>query len=79
MKKAIKILFSTLGILIGLLILIVGITMISISVKGNRSAKRSMALVGPEVQTITVDGQVFRDLNKNGTLDPYEDKRCSTE
>ena len=79
MKKAIKILFSTLGILIGLLILIVGITMISISVKGNRSAKRSMALVGPEVQTITVDGLVFRDLNKNGTLDPYEDKRCSTE
>jgi beta-glucosidase len=78
-KKLIKILLSFLGIVLGLIIIIVVVTMISVSIKGNRSAKRSMALMGPEVQTITVDDHVFRDLNKNGKLDPYEDKRCSTE
>ena len=27
---------------------------------------------------ITVDGEVFRDLNRNGALDPYEDYRVAT-
>lgn len=29
------------------------------------------------VQILTIDGQHFKDLNKNGTLDPYEDWRLS--
>ena len=38
-----------------------------------------MALLGPEAPVITVDGHKFRDLNKNGTLDIYEDSRQSVE
>ncbi len=30
---------------------------------------------GPEAPFLTVDGFTFRDLNKNGRLDPYEDSR----
>ena len=29
-------------------------------------------------EPITVDGEVFRDLNRNGVLDPYEDYRVAT-
>ena len=29
-------------------------------------------------EPITVDGEVFRDLNRNGLLDPYEDYRVAT-
>ncbi len=34
---------------------------------------------GPEAPTLTVDGVTFRDLNKNGRLDPYEDSRRPIE
>jgi beta-glucosidase len=34
-----------------------------------------MAQLGPEAPILTVDGLGFRDLNKNGTLDTYEDFR----
>jgi beta-glucosidase len=37
-----------------------------------RAAARQM---GPAADTLRVDGMAFRDLNKNGTLDPYEDRR----
>ena len=35
----------------------------------------NMALAGPAAPQLTVDGLTVRDLNKNGTLDPYEDPR----
>lgn len=35
--------------------------------------------MGPEAGTIYVDGIAFRDLNKNGVLDPYEDHRLPVE
>ena len=38
-----------------------------------------MKLAGPEVKTISVDEITFRDLNKNGKLDPYEDQRNSID
>ena len=31
--------------------------------------------LGPAAPLLTVDGMSFRDLNKNGRLDPYEDTR----
>lgn len=40
-----------------------------------RAAKEKM---GPPVDTLSIDGLAFRDLNKNGILDPYEDRRVST-
>ncbi len=33
----------------------------------------------PDAPTLTQDGIEFRDLNKNGRLDPYEDPRCPIE
>jgi beta-glucosidase len=35
--------------------------------------------IGPPADTLFVDDQPFRDLNKNGTLDPYEDHRISVD
>jgi len=40
---------------------------------------RNMKMLGPEVSTLTEDGFTFRDLNKNGKLDPYEDSRLPVE
>jgi beta-glucosidase len=34
---------------------------------------------GPEAPFLTQDGISFRDLNKNGRLDPYEDPRRPIE
>ncbi len=36
-------------------------------------------LLGERALILTVDGYSYRDLNKNGQLDPYEDKRLSIE
>jgi beta-glucosidase len=79
MKKLFKFLLWTLGSIIGLILIIVVIIFIWISISGNRSAKRNMALAGPEVKTLTIDSLTFRDLNKNGSLDKYENTRCTTD
>jgi beta-glucosidase len=43
------------------------------------SSRRSRAKLGPEAPIIEVDGLRFRDLNKNGKLDVYEDTRRPIE
>ena len=43
------------------------------------NARRNLALLGQEAPTLTRDGVTFRDLNKNGKLDPYEDPRQPIE
>ena len=43
-------------------------------IKPVEKIKINRALSG-EVNTLTIDGQEFRDLNKNGQLDIYEDYR----
>ena len=35
--------------------------------------------IGPRADALIVDGQAFRDLNKNGVLDLYEDSRLPVE
>jgi len=79
MKKFCKIFFISLGSLLAIVILILSISLLWISVSGNRTAKKYISMAGPEVSTITVDGHTFRDLNKNGKLDKYEDNRLSTD
>jgi len=68
-----------LGSLTGLILIIVIITFLWVSVSGNRSAKRNLALAGPEVKTLTIDSLTIRDLNKNNRLDIYEDPRRSCD
>jgi beta-glucosidase len=79
MKKMLKIILYSLVTLVGLIVLIVGITILWISVSAGHSAKKNLALAGPEVKTLTIDGFAFRDLNKNGKLDVYEDIRQPRE
>lgn len=43
------------------------------------NTRRNLALLGNEAPTLTQAGITFRDLNKNGRLDPYEDPRRSVE
>ena len=79
MKRFFKILLITLGSIIGVIVIIFLIAMLWMSVKGSSSAKKYSALAGPEVQTLTMDGFTFRDLNKNEQLDIYEDSRQPQE
>jgi beta-glucosidase len=79
MKKFFKVLLVLLGILIGIILLFALIGFLWISVSGNKVAKRNMALAGPEVKALTIDSLTFRDLNKNGSLDIYENIRYSTD
>lgn len=43
------------------------------------NTRRNLALLGKEAPTLTQAGITFRDLNKNGRLDPYEDPRRPVE
>src|ERR1035437_2685087 len=75
MKKALKILGYTIASIVGLIILLVLGIFLYLKVSAGRIERKSRALEYAEVKTITVDGFTFRDLNKNGKLDVYEDSR----
>lgn len=77
MKKLLRILLYTVGSIIGLLILIILVIFISQKISTSSTLKKCALLEGPEVKTLTVDGFAFRDLNKNGKLDIYEDSRMA--
>jgi len=79
MKKFFKILFISIGSLIGLVLILVLVIFLKVSISRNRDTKINMALAGSAVKTLTVDGLIFRDLNKNGSLDIYEDSRRAKE
>jgi beta-glucosidase len=72
MKKIFKFLAYILG---GLLLLIV-LALAFLYVKSKKIHSDNMALLGKEAPILTVDGHTFRDLNKNGKLDVYEDVRA---
>ena len=55
------------------------ITYLVFLIKWNKESKANMALLGQEAPVVTQDGYRFRDLNKNGQLDPYEDSRADIE
>src|SRR5882762_4674133 len=75
MKKVFKIFLYT---LLGLVVLIV-IGLSYLYVSSSIASKRNMGQLGPEVATLLVDSLSFRDLNKNGKLDVYEDYREHTD
>ena len=47
--------------------------------KPDLNTRKNLARLGSEAPTLTQDGITFRDLNKNGKLDPYEDPRRPIE
>ena len=74
-KKVLKIL----GIIVGSLIALILIAFFILSSVKGRNAKQLYAELGEEAPELTLDGVGFRDLNKNGTLDVYEDTSAPIE
>ena len=75
MKKFLRILkYLVLGLIA---LVVIGYLIIYLLAKS--SSNKNMELLGPEAPTLTVNGKSFRDLNKNGILDPYEDHRAALE
>ncbi|RLE01533.1 MAG: glycoside hydrolase family 3 protein, partial [Bacteroidetes bacterium] len=75
MKKALKIIGIILASLIGIIIII----FLVFSAGKGKAAKELYAQLGEEAPELTIDGYTFRDLNKNGSLDVYEDGRAELE
>ena len=75
MKKALKIIGYTIGSIIGLIILLVLGVFLYLNISAGKIARKAQAMESGEVKTLTIDGFTFRDLNKNGKLDVYEDSR----
>jgi beta-glucosidase len=61
------------------LVLILSLTYLGYYIKWNIASGKTLALQGENAPTLTLDGYSFRDLNKNGFLDPYEDSRENIE
>ncbi len=75
MKKTFQIVGKIVLTLIALLI----ITGTGLYLKRSINVNANYALLGKEAPTITINGKTFRDLNKNGKLDIYEDKSADIE
>ncbi|MEP0131935.1 MAG: glycoside hydrolase family 3 N-terminal domain-containing protein [Eudoraea sp.] len=58
-------------------ILLIGYLIVYFSKRSD--SKKNMELLGVEAPTLSQNGITFRDLNKNGKLDVYEDSSASTE
>jgi beta-glucosidase len=58
-----------------LIIMIAGVVYFWRNIRPELNTRRNLSLLGKEAPTLTRDGITFRDLNKNGKLDPYEDPR----
>ena len=71
MKKVLRIIGYLLLAIVLILISIIAYTYFS----ARSNSKAAMAKAGPPATTLTIEGQNFRDLNKNGSLDIYEDSR----
>jgi beta-glucosidase len=75
MKKLFKILLYTIGSLFGLIILLILTGWLYLSISSGSIVKKCRELQSGEVKTLIIDGFTLRDLNKNGSLDIYEDTR----
>jgi len=62
--------------LLGVLVLLVILTVAFFYVKYKWTSNRNFGLLEDRALILTQDGHSYRDLNKNGQLDPYEDKRA---
>jgi len=62
-------------VLVGLILIFV-LVFAFFTIKWKLASSRNMALLGPDAPKLTINGYQFRDLNKNGRLDTYEDSRA---
>ncbi len=75
MRKALK----TIGIILLSVIVLILVVFQVFATNKAKQAKKLYAQLGEEAPTLMVGGFSFRDLNKNGTLDVYEDSRAALE
>lgn len=75
MKKLFKILIY----IIATIAILFLCTWLFFSVKLKTASNKNEKLLGGEAPVLTVNGFQFRDLNKNGKLDLYEDSRANLE
>jgi len=75
MKKFFKFIGYALLSIIGL----IAIFLTTVYIKSYFTYKEAAKLIGKEAPMISIDGHEFRDLNKNGKLDAYEDYRVNIE
>lgn len=59
--------------------LLAGIIYFWQNIRPEFNSRRNLSLLGKEAAILYQDGIAFRDLNKNGKLDPYEDPRRPVE
>jgi len=72
MKK----IFKFFGFTILFVVLIVVVCLTYFYVKTSIASMKDINLLGKEAPVLTIEGYTFRDLNKNGKLDIYEDSRA---
>lgn len=58
---------------------VAAIAIVGVLWKFNNTASKQLATLGPEAPTLTLNGKSYRDLNKNGKLDPYENPDAPLE
>lgn len=75
MKKLFKFLGYTLLTIIALVV----ITLLIVYVQSYRQTSAHMDLLGKEAPVLEVNGKQYRDLNKNGRLDVYEDPKANID
>ena len=61
------------------LLVIAGVIYYLLAIRPDQITKRNLKRLSPEAPILTQVGVTFRDLNKNGRLDPYEDPRRPVE
>ena len=75
MKK----IFKFIGFVFLFIIASIVVALTVIYINSYNKYKNAAKLIGKEAPVLKIDGHDFRDLNKNGKLDAYEDYRISTE
>jgi beta-glucosidase len=75
MKQFTRFFKRLLGVLVVLVILVVAF----FYMRYKWTSNRNFALLEDRALILTQDGQSYRDLNKNGQMDPYEDKGADIE
>jgi beta-glucosidase len=71
--------FKILGLVIASGIVLLLASFLVFSASKASQARKIYAQLGEEAPLLTLDGKSFRDLNKNGKLDIYEDSRADME
>lgn len=74
MKKV----FKVLGYFVLFIVIVLILLFVSYYFSRSGPVQDALAKLGPPADKLLVDGQPFRDLNKNGELDLYEDYRTET-